>query len=140
MAASLAPELRLLDGLFRLNRSILADLRIHISAAGELDLADFVALRSIESGTNSPGDLARELGLNPSVLSRTLTKLANAGLVRREVDAGDSRRSRVRLTAAGLRATTQLADHVRPHLAERLQRLQPDRIADFLECLTVLNE
>lgn len=140
MATPSAPELQLLDGLFRLNRSILADVRAHISAAGELDLADFVTLRTIEGGADSPGDLARGLGLNPSVLSRSLTKLVKAGLVIREIDAGDSRRSRLKLTEAGSAATAQLTNCVRPYLAERLERLQPERIADLLDCFTILNE
>lgn len=140
MATPSAPELRLLDGLFRLNRSILADVRKHVSAAGQLDLADFVALRTIEGGPHSPSDLARELGLNPSVLSRSLTKLAKAGLVVRAIDARDSRRSLLTLTEAGLRTTAQLTDCVRPYLADRLQRLHADRVADLLECFTILNE
>ncbi|MDT7707582.1 MAG: hypothetical protein QOG20_3189 [Pseudonocardiales bacterium] len=133
-----APELRLLDALFRLSKSVLADARTHVAAAADLDLVDFLALRSIEFGIDSPGGLVRDLGLNPAVVSRALTRLAKAGLVERRIDADDSRRSRVALTDDGARTTAAIAARVRPGLAERLQRLDADRIQNLLDSLETL--
>jgi len=133
-----APELRLLDALFRLNKSVLADARTHIAAAADLDLADFLTLRTIELGVDTPGGLIRDLGLNPAVVSRALTKLTRAGLVERRIDSADSRRSRVDLTEAGARTTAAIGARIRPGLAKRLQQLDPHRIETLLESLETL--
>jgi len=132
------PELRLLDALFRLNKSVLADVRVHVASTGDLDLVDFLALRTIELGVDTPGDLARDLGLNPAVISRTLTKLTHAGMIQRHIDGEDSRRSRITLTPKGTQTTTAIAARVRPGLAERLNGLpakEVDRLLDTLERL-----
>jgi DNA-binding MarR family transcriptional regulator len=129
------PELRLLDALFRLNKSVLADARIHVAAAADLDLVDFLALRTIELGIDTPGGLARDLGLNPAVISRTLTKLTHAGMIERHIDAEDSRRSRVTLTTTGAEANAAIAARVRPRLAERLNGLAPKEAARLLDIL-----
>jgi DNA-binding MarR family transcriptional regulator len=133
-----APELRLLDALFRLNKSVLADARTHVAAAADLDLADFLTLRTIEIGVDTPGGLVRDLGLNPAAVSRALTKLTRAGLIERRIDPDDSRRSRVELTKRGRRTTAAIAARIRPGLAQRLQRLEPNRIETLLESLETL--
>jgi DNA-binding MarR family transcriptional regulator len=133
-----APELRLLDALFRLNKSVLADARTHVAAAADLDLADFLTLRTIEIGVDTPGGLVRDLGLHPAAVSRALTKLTRAGLIERRIDPDDSRRSRVELTKRGRRTTAAIAARIRPGLAQRLQRLEPDRIETLLESLETL--
>ena len=133
-----APELRLLDALFRLNKSVLADARTHVGAAADLDLADFLTLRTIDIGVDTPGGLVRDLGLNPAAVSRALTKLARAGLIERRIDPDDFRRSRVELTKRGRRTTAAIAARIRPGLAQRLQRLEPNRIETLLESLETL--
>jgi DNA-binding MarR family transcriptional regulator len=130
--------LRLLDALFRLNKSVLADARTHVGAAADLDLADFLTLRTIDIGVDTPGGLVRDLGLNPAAVSRALTKLARAGLIERRIDPDDSRRSRVELTKRGRRTTAAIAARIRPGLAQRLQRLEPNRIETLLESLETL--
>ncbi|WP_328609311.1 MarR family transcriptional regulator [Amycolatopsis sp. NBC_00345] len=132
------PELRLLDALFRLSKSVLADARTHVTAAADLDLGDFLVLRSIQFGADSPGALAADLGLNPAVVSRSLTKLVKEGLVERRLDPDDSRRSRVELTEKGTRTNALIAARVRPGVAERLGRLDPDRVAALLDGLEAL--
>jgi DNA-binding MarR family transcriptional regulator len=133
-----APELRLLDALFRLSKTVLSDARTHVVAAADLDLADFLVLRSIQFGVDTPGDLVRDLGLNPAVVSRAITKLANAGYVDRRIDPKDSRRSRIDLTEEGARTNAAIAARVRPGLAQRLDRLDPDRVRILLETLEML--
>lgn len=133
-----APELRLLDALFRLNKSVLADARTHVGAAADLDLADFLTLRTIDIGVDTPGGLVRDLGLNPAAVSRALTKLTRAGLIERRIDPDDFRRSRVELTKRGRRTTAAIAARIRPGLAQRLQRLEPNRIETLLESLETL--
>jgi len=132
------PELRLFDALFRLNKFVLADVRRHISALGDLDLGDFLTLRNIELGVDTPGGLARDLAINPAMVSRTLTKLVKAGLVDRRIDAGDSRRSRLELTKAGLRINAAIAARIQPALAQRLGRLNAHQIESLLDSFAIL--
>jgi|GEM_PF-3510045 len=132
------PELRLLDALFRLSKTMLSDARTHVVAAADLDLADFLVLRSIQFGVGTPGDLVRDLGLNPAVISRAITKLAKAGYVDRRIDSEDSRRSHIDLTEEGERTNAAIAARVRPGLAQRLGRLDPDRVRILLETLEML--
>lgn len=140
MSAHLAAtELRVFDALYRLNKFVLADVRAHITATADLDLADFLTLRSVELGVDTPGGLTRDLGFNPAVISRALTKLAKAGLIDRRIDSADSRRSRVQLTAEGRRTTAAIAARIQPRLARRLQRLSPHQIRTLLECFEILN-
>ncbi|WP_329065161.1 MarR family winged helix-turn-helix transcriptional regulator [Amycolatopsis sp. NBC_01480] len=133
-----APELRLLDAVFRLQKSALADARAHVAEAADLDLADFFLLRTIVLGVDTPGGLVSDLGLNPAVVSRALTRLVKAGLIERRIDPEDSRRSRVTLTAEGERTTAAIAARVRPGLARRLEKLAPDQVESFLEALEAL--
>ncbi|MGF0308956.1 MarR family winged helix-turn-helix transcriptional regulator [Rhodococcus sp. IEGM1428] len=133
-----APELQLLDALYRLNKLVLTDARVHVSAVAHLDLVDFLVLRTVKVGIDTPGDLVVDLGLNPSMLSRSLSKLADAGLVIREIDSADSRRSRIRLTDDGVRTTADIGGRMRPSLSRRLQLLPPDRIRVLLDSLEIL--
>lgn len=102
------------------------------------NVGDFLMLRSIELGVDTPGGLARDLGFNPAVVSRALTKLAKAGLIDRRIDSGDSRRSRLELTKEGLRTNAAIAARIRPGLAQRLQRLNAHQIQTLLESFAIL--
>jgi DNA-binding MarR family transcriptional regulator len=134
-----AVEMRLLDALYRLNKSVLGAARTHVAAVSKLDLVDFLILRSIELGIDGPGDLVRDLGLHASVISRAVTKLAKAGLLTRAVDPADSRRSYLTLTPAAEVAISEVEDRVRPMLHDRLERLTSDQVATLLECFDILN-
>lgn len=133
-----AAEMRLLDALYRLNKSVLGAARTHVAAVARLDLVDFLILRSVELGMAGPGDLVRELGLHASVVSRALTKLAKADLLVRAIDPSDSRRSTLTLTPAAQAAVSEVEARVGPMLRERLGRLTSHQVATMLECLDVL--
>jgi DNA-binding MarR family transcriptional regulator len=109
----------------------------HGHASSE-DLVDFLTLRTIELGVDTAGGLVGDLGLNPAVVSRTLTKLTKAGLIGRRIDRDDSRRSRVDLTKKGARTTAAIAARIRLVLAQRLEHLDPQRVQAVLECLETL--
>jgi hypothetical protein len=79
-----------------------------------------------------------DLGFNPAVVSRALTKLAKAGLIDRRIDSGDSRPSRLELTKEGLRTNAAIAARIRPGLAQRLQRLNAHQIQTLLETFAIL--
>jgi len=88
-------------------------------------------LGTIARGPIGMGELAEFENMNPTMLSRMVGKMADAGLVERVSDARDGRAVVVRLTAAG----TALQDRLRVErsrlFAERLAEL-PERFATEL--------
>ena len=95
---SRAADLR--RGVTRLSRR----LRLERPEQGEplLQLTVLALLRS--SGPMSPGDLASAERVQPQSLTRTLTALEAAGLVARQHDPEDGRRSLLTITGGGRRA------------------------------------
>ena len=55
----------------------------------------------VRAGSIGAGELAAREGLNPTMLSRAIGNLTDAGLVRRETDPADRRSALVAPTAAG---------------------------------------
>ncbi|MEU0493874.1 MarR family winged helix-turn-helix transcriptional regulator [Mycobacterium sp. NPDC006124] len=133
-----APELQLLDALYRLNKLVVADARVHIAATAHLELVDFLVLRTVKLGVDTPGALVSDLGLNPSIVSRALSKLVDSGLVTRQIDLVDSRRSRITLTDDGIQTTNDVGARIRPGLAQRLRLLPPGQVRILLESLEIL--
>jgi DNA-binding MarR family transcriptional regulator len=73
------------------------------SVIGEygLDFKDFVTLISVSEGVHFPKSICQRLSMNASDVSRILDNLSKNGFVTRELDAEDSRRIKVTLTARG---------------------------------------
>ena len=88
----------------------------------------------------SAAELARDLGLDPGYLSRTLQRLEKAGLIGRVPVAGDGRRSRIDLTGAGREAFTPLDRQSADAVAEMVAPLKPhDRTRLLAALATVEN-
>jgi DNA-binding MarR family transcriptional regulator len=62
-------------------------------------------------------DIARQLGVNASAITRQLNDMEKSGLVLRAAHAQDSRRSHARLSAKGLRMFEEM--HQRSHKLEQ---------------------
>lgn len=73
-------------------------------------------LTVVREGPIGLSQLAETEGINPTMLSRAISKLVDAGLVEREADAGDRRSAWVKPTAAGC------------GLAERMRRERTDAV------------
>ncbi|MDE2483579.1 MAG: MarR family transcriptional regulator [bacterium] len=81
------------------------------------------ALRAAEPEGRRPTELARELQLTPSGVTRALLPLEKRGIVLREKDPGDARASHAKLTSAG---STVVGDAIGPageRAAKLLRRL-----------------
>ncbi|WP_219416648.1 MarR family winged helix-turn-helix transcriptional regulator [Pseudonocardia nigra] len=89
-----------------------AGLAPHGLNVGEFDV--LAALRrSGEPFTLTPTVLARTLMLSPAAMTNRLDRLEAAGLVTRDLDPGNRRSMRVRLTASGReRVDAAVTDHV----------------------------
>ena len=91
-------------------------------------------------GTMRLGRLGKLLGIAPSTLTRNLTRLEEAGLVRRTSDEEDGRAARVELTDKGRRARLRL-EAMEDEFAQRvLDRLSPAAREGALDGLAALLE
>ena len=77
------------------------DTGAYLSRAVDCGSGGLAALRVLEHGARQIGELAHALRVDVSVASRQVGALADAGLVERDVAAGDRRGRTVALTDAG---------------------------------------
>lgn len=74
----------------------------------------YAALKALSHGDARPGDLSVALGVSPSVISRALVPLEQAGLIERRHDTGDARAWVFTLSDLGRRTLEeQHAEHIR---------------------------
>jgi DNA-binding MarR family transcriptional regulator len=92
-------------------------------AAGLTPTRISVLLYVVRSGPVRLSELAAAEAINPTMLSRVVSDLAEAGLLERSSDEGDRRAARVKATAAGRR------------LAERMRRERTDALNVALDAL-----
>jgi len=115
-----------------LDRRLLADHGFGVDAYGVL-----ITLVSAPEGTLTIGELGEQRNLSPSGISRSIDRLANAGLVQRSTNPADGRSLRVGLTHVGLARLrdAQVTHHavVRELLFARLQAHDVKRLARLWE-------
>lgn len=100
--------------------------RMAIAARIPATDAEIIALRAMDRhGCRTVNDLAAQLELDRSTVSRVAGRLAELGLIHRETDTGDRRRVRIRLTAAGRRALVALEEAARNDLAVAMAEWNP---------------
>lgn len=83
-------------------------------------------------------ELADVEGLNPTMLSRIVAKLEDAGLFARRPDPADGRASFVEVTDVGRAEQMRLRAERSQLLSARLDALPPDRAAELLAALPAL--
>ncbi|GHF97150.1 hypothetical protein GCM10017783_06190 [Deinococcus piscis] len=93
-----------------------------------LSLREFIVLCYVQGGTQQPSALAEALGVPRYDISRTLARLEEAGLLTRQPDAQDARRTTLQLTAAGQASQAQAQATVLEFVGQSIARLsaQPD--------------
>ncbi|WP_165521840.1 MarR family winged helix-turn-helix transcriptional regulator [Micromonospora zingiberis] len=92
-------------------------------------------------GRNQPttaGELAAGEGVTPPSVTRSLNRLLELGLVKRERDPVDGRASRISLTAAGVAERSRLLRSREVWLSEHLDRLTREELDLLLVALPVL--
>lgn len=87
---------------------------------------------------SSASDLARELGLDPGYLSRTLARLEEQGLVARARSERDGRRRVISLTSSGEDAFEMLDSRSREEVAEMLGGLSEEDRRRLLEAMRTI--
>ncbi len=110
-------------------------------AAGSLTATEVDVLVAAERrGPIRLSDLASFAGLNPTMLSRLIPKLEEAGLIRRLGVEGDRRVCRVEATAKGRRLLERIRTERNDALSKQLEELGPAERKAVLVALPVLEE
>jgi DNA-binding MarR family transcriptional regulator len=94
----------------------------------------------VRKGPMRAGDLAEAEAINPTLLSRVLGHLEEAGLVARGADPEDARCTLVSATPAGTRLLGRLRARRAALLAAGLEGLAPDRLAALRAALPALED
>jgi DNA-binding MarR family transcriptional regulator len=92
----------------------------------------------VRHGPLSLGELAERESLNPTMLSRVLAGLCEAGLVRRTAASGDRRMAQASATAAGRRVRQRIQRERSEVLAVHLAALAPAQRAAINEAIPAL--
>ncbi len=87
-----------------------------------------------------PTEIASQLGLDNSTVSRQLQKLEAQGLVEREVDPSDARAQLIKLTADGEQILSLVASARREMIAGVISNWKDEDVAALLHYLTRLTE
>ena len=110
-------------------------------AAGALTVTEIDVLVAAERrGPIRLSDLASFAGLNPTMLSRLIPKLEQAGLVRRLADGADRRVCRVEATAKGRALLERVRTERNDALSRRMSELDASQRQALLVALPVLEE
>jgi DNA-binding MarR family transcriptional regulator len=92
----------------------------------------------VRQGPMRAGDLAAAEALNPTMLSRIMGHLEEAGLIARAPDPGDARSTVARPTAAGRRLVNRLRARRAAVLRDRLADLPPEHVEALKAALPAL--
>ncbi|MFK8907888.1 MarR family winged helix-turn-helix transcriptional regulator [Streptomyces sp. YS-3] len=97
-----------------------------------LDEVTYPVLSALaRTGPRSAADLAPEVGIDRSGVTRRASRLEAAGLVRREPDPDDGRAQLLVLTARGRDAVTELRGRLAAHIARSLSSWPPGEAEAF---------
>ncbi len=127
LAAQLLPHW---DRFFRILLNRRSRSTLFRGPAGELTPAQLQALGALARSDLRMGDLAHDLGLAESSVTRLVDRLVAAGLVERRSTAEDRRRVVAGLTPAGKALVRHIEQDRRALLVELLEGLEPDERAD----------
>lgn len=88
-----------------------------------------------EHGTVETGRVAREAYILGPSLTGVLTRMERDGLIRRERDPGDQRRTVIAATAKGLKLVEKLSRTIEAHYAWMEQSLGKEKLSQLYELL-----
>lgn len=97
------------------------------------------AIAASAAGRMRPGELALELGLTPSGVTRSVLPLEKRGIVTREPDPRDARAGQVALTAAGRRLHEEATLTVDESAASLMRRLSTGQIRQLERLLAEID-
>ncbi len=119
----------ILANLWQLIHSVMDESEPALEALG-LSPKAFFLLESVGDHP-FPAELARKMHLPPPTVTYLIKQLEAIGLLERRAEAGDLRKFRLILTAAGKEALDRGGEALRGVFDERLRRLALDEVAAF---------
>lgn len=131
--------LNFLDGLWRFNRRLKQDVEPLLLERYGLDIRRYFILSRIESGLCYPKQLSELLDIPATLLSRYLEQLSSAGLIERQIDPQDSRRTLLSLSAEGQETLQGCLEAVKQVTGQRLGQLDPQQLDVLLQTIGLLN-
>lgn len=111
---------RLLAGIWRLSHALKQDVNPVLEQELGVDLRQTMILRAIRQGCHYPKLLSEHLAVPPALISRQLDPLLKLGLIERQIDEQDSRRTRLTLTPRGDEAMSRMIRLFRERTRERM--------------------
>ncbi|MFB9991169.1 MarR family winged helix-turn-helix transcriptional regulator [Deinococcus oregonensis] len=127
-----------LQAMWRFNRALGQQLEPRLQSEHGTDTRSYLLLQSIQKGVNYPKALAEELKIPSTLLSRYLDDLSKRGLIERQIDAQDSRRTRLTLTPAAEQLVGAVRRTIHDVAEARLSRLTLDQRRTLTETLRLL--
>ncbi|MCA1838888.1 MAG: MarR family winged helix-turn-helix transcriptional regulator [Actinomycetota bacterium] len=113
--------------------------RLRQQAEGEVTPSMLSALSSIErQGPLTLGDLAAVERISAPTMTTIISRLLEAGLIVKQVDANDRRFARVGLSPEGKRYVTKSRSRKDAYLAHRLAGLTPEQLKVLGQAVTIL--
>lgn len=135
-APDLSEAARLRAAILRLARRLRA-----IEVGSDLTPAEFSVLGSVVRNQGiTPSALAEREGLNPTMLSRMLSRMTAAGVIARAADSHDRRVTVVAATASGRRLHQRLRQRRAVRLAEAMSQLSGAQRRTILAAVPDLEE
>ena len=135
-----APGARLLESWWELTQTMKRRVAPMLEREHGVDFKDFLALNAIQAGASYPSLMCGRLAMTPSNVSRQLESLSRHGLVRRRLDAGDSRRVHLEITDKGEAVLKGARGTMQGLLEEGLRGLPATQIELFAKTLRHLSE
>jgi DNA-binding MarR family transcriptional regulator len=110
--------------------------RLTAGLDGALDEATYPVISGLaRTGPVSAAQLAADIGIDRSVVSRHATRLAQAGLIERRPDPSDQRATLLSLTSRGLEAVRQMRQRLAAIFDDYLATWPPGEAAQFAASL-----
>jgi DNA-binding MarR family transcriptional regulator len=125
---------------FRLGQAIKREIVPVLEQFHGADFFDFMVLNCIKDGGIHPGGIAETLVVQPSQISRALEDLAKRGLVKRSLDAEDSRRVRLELTTEGQKVLREVYATIRTILEPSFAEVGHDHIRNIMQSVTHMTQ
>jgi DNA-binding MarR family transcriptional regulator len=104
------------------------------------DFFDFMVLNLIHEGNIHPGAIAEKIVVQPSKISRVLEDLAKRGLVKRSLDAEDSRRVRLELSTEGQKVLREVYATIRTILEPSFAEVGHEHIRNIMQSVTHMTQ
>lgn len=124
-----------LNDVVRRNRNLSLDIAGQVGVSAS-QVAVIAALGRL--GEVRIAELAAELWVDPSVVSRHVGPLEKTGHIERRADPTDGRASLLRLSAAGTDVLTLVRDRRRDHLEHALHGWPSERVATLTDALSTI--